>query len=227
MSSRAGISSHIGKGMSAAVADFDHDGFIDLFVTNDTVPDFLFRNKGDGTFEEIGLLAGVSVPASGRPVSSMGVDFQDYDNDGWEDIFVTALAGETFPLFHNDGRREFTETTTNAGLAMSSARLSGWCAATVDVDNDGWKDLFTANSHANDRVSESSGWNQPNSLWLNDGRGHFRDVSSPPASPPPRPRIADVVSPISTATAVSILRCLSSKEMRNSGTTRPPHRTDG
>ncbi len=177
VSSRAGISSHVGKGMSASIADFDHDGHMDVFVTNDTVPDFLFRNKGDGSFEEIGLLAGVAVPASGRPVSSMGVDSQDYDNDGWEDIFVTALAGETFPLFRNDGRREFTETTTSAGLAVSASRLSGWCAALVDVDNDGWKDIFTANSHANDRVNETSGWNQPNSLWLNDRHGRFQDVS--------------------------------------------------
>ena len=179
VSSRAGILSHAGKGMSAAIADFDHDGQMDVFVTNDTVPDFLFRNKGDGSFEQIGLLAGVSVPASGRPVSSMGVDFQDYDNDGWEDIFLTALAGETFPLFRNDGRREFTETTTAAGLARSTMPLSGWCATFVDVDNDGWKDIFTANSHANDRVSESSGWNQPNGLWLNDRQGHFQDVSAP------------------------------------------------
>ena len=105
------------------------------------------------------------------------MDFQDYDNDGWEDVFLTALAGETFPLFHNDGRREFTEKTTGAGLAMSTAKLSGWCATFVDVNNDGWKDIFTANSHANDRVSESSGWNQPNGLWLNDRRGRFEDVA--------------------------------------------------
>jgi enediyne biosynthesis protein E4 len=178
VSSRAGISSHIGKGMSAAIADVDHDGLTDLFVTNDTVPNFLFRNKGDGSFDEIGLLSGVSVPASGRPVSSMGVDVQDYDNDGWEDIFFTALAGETFPLFHNDGRGEFSEKTTPAGLAMSTARLSGWCAAFLDVDNDGWKDIFTANSHANDRVSDSSGWNLANSLWVNDGHGRFRDATA-------------------------------------------------
>jgi len=178
VSSRAGISGHVGKGMSAAIADFDHDGFTDLFVTNDTVPNFLFHNKGDGSFEEIGLLSGVSVPASGRPVSSMGVDFQDYDNDGWEDLLITALAGETFPLFHNDGRREFSETTTAAGLAMSSSRLSGWCATLVDVDNDGWKDIFTANSHANDRVSDSSGWNQANSLFMNDGNRRFHDATA-------------------------------------------------
>jgi len=178
VSSRAGIATHVGKGMSAATADFDHDGLMDLFVTNDTVPNFLFRNKGDGSFEEIGLLAGLSVPASGRPVSSMGVDAQDYDNDGLEDILFTALSGETFPLFHNDGRHEFSEKTTAAGLATSTARLSGWCAAFVDVDNDGWKDIFTANSHANDRVSDSSGWNLANSLWLNDRRGRFQDVTA-------------------------------------------------
>ena len=178
VSSRAGVLTHIGKGMSAAIADFDHDGFTDLIVTNDTVPNFLFRNKGDGSFEEIGLIAGVSVPASGRPVSSMGVDFQDYDNDGWEDLFITALAGETFPLFRNDGRREFSEATTSAGLARSTLPLSGWCATLVDVDNDGWKDIFTANSHANDRVSESTGWKQRNGLWLNDRGSRFQDVAA-------------------------------------------------
>jgi len=178
VSARAGIATHIGKGMSAAVADFDHDGFTDLFVTNDTVPNFLFRNKGDGSFDEIGLVAGLSVPASGRPVSSMGVDAQDYDNDGLADVFFTALSGETFPLFHNDGHHEFSDRTTAAGLALSTARLSGWCAAFLDVDNDGWKDIFTANSHASDRVSETSGWNLANSLWLNDRRGRFQDATA-------------------------------------------------
>ena len=178
VSARAGLSTHVGKGMSAAIADFDHDGRTDLFVTNDAVPNFLFRNKGDGTFEETGLLAGVSVPASGRPVSGMGVDFQDYDNDGWEDIFLTALSGETFPLFRNEGHGTFTETTPAAGLLTATTRLSGWCAALADVDNDGWKDIFTANSHANDRVSDSTGWNQANSLFLNDQHGRFRDVTA-------------------------------------------------
>jgi enediyne biosynthesis protein E4 len=179
VSARAGLLTHIGKGMSAAIADYDHDGRMDLFVTNDAVPNFLFRNKGDGTFEETGLLAGVSVPASGRPVSGMGTDFQDYDNDGWEDIFLTALSGETFPLFRNDGKGTFTETTPAAGLVTVTTRLSGWCAALVDVDNDGWKDIFTANSHANDRVSESTGWSLANSLFLNDQHGRFRDVTEP------------------------------------------------
>jgi enediyne biosynthesis protein E4 len=176
---RAGILAHVGKGMSAALADYDHDGRLDVFVTNDAVPNFLFRNNGDGTFVETALLAGVSVPASGRPVSGMGTDFQDYDNDGWEDIHFTALSGETFPLFRNDGRGAFIETTQPSGLAALTMKVSGWCTVLADIDNDGTKDIFTANSHANDRIGESEvlGWKQANSLFLNDGRGRFRDAT--------------------------------------------------
>jgi hypothetical protein len=179
VSARAGIAAHAGKGMSAAIADYDHDGWTDVFVTNDTVPNFLFRNNGDGTFRETALLAGVSVPASGRPVSAMGVDFQDYDNDGWEDLHVTALSGETFPLFRNDGRGAFEERTQASGLGAATLPASGWCTVFVDIDNDGDKDIFTANSHANDRIGEfeRTAWKQPNSLLLNTG-GRFRDAAA-------------------------------------------------
>jgi hypothetical protein len=186
VSARSGIGRHAGKGMSVAFADFDHDGRLDAFVTNDTVPNFLFRNNGDGTFAETALLAGVSVPDSGRPVSSMGADFQDYDNDGWEDIHFTALTGETFPLFRNAGsggpgrNATFVETTQASGLARLTVQSSGWCSILADVDNDGWKDIFTSNSHVNDRIGdfEAVRWKQPNSLFINDGRGHFRDATS-------------------------------------------------
>ncbi|PYR55542.1 MAG: CRTAC1 family protein [Acidobacteria bacterium] len=180
VSARAGLLAHAGKGMSVAFADFDHDGRLDAFVTNDTVPNFLFRNKGDGTFEETALLAGVSVPDSGRPTSSMGTDVQDYDNDGWEDILVTALAGETFPLFRNDGRGAFVETTQASGLARLTVKASGWCAIVADLDNDGWKDIFTANSHVNARIGdyEAVDWQQANSLFINDGHGRFRDATA-------------------------------------------------
>jgi hypothetical protein len=166
--------------MSVAVADFDHDGRTDVFVTNDTVPNFLFQNKGDGTFAETALLAGVSVPSSGRPVSSMGTDAQDYDNDGWEDIHVTALSGETFPLFRNDARGGFVETTQSSGLAALTTKRSGWCSIFADLDNDGRKDIFTANSHVNDRIAESEtvGWKQASSLFLNQGGGRFRDATA-------------------------------------------------
>ncbi len=177
VSERSGLLKYVGKGMSVAFADYDHDGRLDAFITNDTVPNFLFHNKGDGTFADTALLAGVSVPESGRPVSAMGTDFQDYDNDGWEDLTFTALAGETFPLFRNDTHGGFIETTQPSGIARLTSKLSGWCIVQADFDNDGRKDIFTANSQANDRIgeTESSSWKQPNSLFLNAGQGRFVD----------------------------------------------------
>ena len=181
VSARAGLLAYAGKGMSVAFADFNHDGRLDIFVTNDTVPNFLFRNNGDGTFAETALLAGVSVTDSGRPISSMGTDFQDYDNDGWEDIHLTALAGETFPLFRNDGQGAFVEETQSSGLARLTVKSSGWCSIVADIDNDGWKDIFTANSHVNDRIGDfqAIAFKQSNSLFINDGRGQFRDATTP------------------------------------------------
>ena len=178
VSERSGLLAHVGKGMSVAFADYDHDGRLDAFITNDTVPNFLFHNSGDGTFKETALFAGVSVPDSGQAISSMGTDFQDYDNDGWEDIHLTALSGETFPLFHNDGHGSFVEATQSSGLARLTVKLSGWCSIIADADNDGWKDIFTANSHVNQRIGdfEAITFKQANSLFMNDGRGHFRDA---------------------------------------------------
>ena len=201
VSARAGLLAHVGKGMSVAFADFDHDARLDMFVTNDAVPNFLFRNNGDGTFAETALMAGVSVPDAGKPISSMGTDAQDYDNDGWEDIHLTALVGETFPLFRNEsamGRGAarvptapepaasrgrlgpFVEATQSSGLARLTVRSSGWCSIVADIDNDGWKDIFTANSHVNDRVAEFEAieFKQANSLLLNDGRGRFLDATT-------------------------------------------------
>ena len=180
VSAKAGLLSHVGKGMSAAVADFNHDGRLDVFITNDTVPNFLFMNNGDGTFTEDALMVGVSVNGSGRPISSMGTDAQDYDNDGFPDIHFTALAGETFPLFRNDGHGAFTEETQASGLARLTVKRSGWCSIFADMDNDGWKDIFTANSHVNARIGdfEAVAFKEPNSLFLNDGGGHFSDMSN-------------------------------------------------
>ena len=179
VSIKSGIAGFVGKGMSVAFADYDGDGATDVFVTNDAVPDFLFHNRGNGTFEEVGLLAGVAVPANGRPVSSMGTDFRDFDNDGWPDLVLTALSGETFPLFKNDGGRFFRDVTSASGLGRGSVRMSGWGIAMADLDNDGFKDVVTANSHANDRIEEfeSSSYRQTNSIFRNEG-GHFTDVSA-------------------------------------------------
>jgi hypothetical protein len=178
VSTRSGIASHVGKGMSVAFADYDEDAAPDVFVTNDGVPNFLFRNRGDGTFEEVGLLAGFALAAHGRPVSSMGIDIRDYDNDGRPDALVTALAGETFPLFRNE-RHAFRDVTHPSGLGVIAARLSGWGVAMADLDNDGLKDIVTANSHVNDLIErfEASAYRLANSVFRNVGGGRFEDVS--------------------------------------------------
>ncbi len=150
----SGIGAHAGRGMSVAFADIDGDQRPDIFVTNDNLPNFLFRNLGGGKFEEEALLTGVALPSHGRPVASMGADARDFDNDGLPDIIVTALAGETYPLFRNLGDGLLEDNTYPSGVAKAVARLAGWSVGFVDFDNDGWKDLFTANSHVNDIVEQ-------------------------------------------------------------------------
>ena len=177
----SGIAAHKGRGMSVAFADYDADGFIDAFVTNDNLPNSLFRNQGDGTFSEGALLGGAALLDHGKPVASMGVDFRDYNNDGRPDIHVTALSGETFPLFRNDGGGFFADATFVSGIAKAIVDKAGWCNGFVDFDNDGDKDLFTANSHVNDLVeqtdNESYRYEQSNSILINDGTGQFADRS--------------------------------------------------
>ena len=119
----------------------------------------------------------------------MGVDAQDYDNDGWADIHFTALTGETFPLFRNESAaqpRDLRRGDAAAGLAALTVKSSGWCAIVADLDNDGWKDIFTANSHVNDRIGdfEALEFRQPNSLFLNDGQGRSAMRPRPPGSRP-------------------------------------------
>jgi len=180
VTAKAGIAPHIGRGMSVAFADYDNDGFTDVFVTNDNLPNFLFHNRGDGTFEEVALQAGVALTNNGLPVASMGADFRDFDNDGLCDLNITALAGETFPLFHNLGKGLFQDVTHKSRLAALSTARSGWSNGFFDFNNDGWKDLFTANSDVNDLIDlfGSTHYKQPNSLFANLGNGTFRDVSS-------------------------------------------------
>jgi len=180
VSKEAGIVEHIGRGMSVAFADYDNDGYTDVFVTNDNLPNFLFRNRGNGTFEEVALEAGVALTNNGAPIASMGADFRDFNNDGLCDINVTALAGETFPLFRNVGKGSFLDATHSSQLAQLSAARSGWSNGLFDFNNDGWKDLFTANSDVNDLIDlfQSTHYKQPNSLYANLGNGTFLDVSS-------------------------------------------------
>jgi hypothetical protein len=179
VSTRTGLDKYVGRGMSVAFNDYDGDGFVDVIVTNDKLPNFLFHNMQGKRFEEVGLTAGVALLDNGRPISSMGVDFRDYDNDGKPDIFVVALANETFPLFHNEGAGTFRDTTYSSGLARASAQRSGYCPALVDLNNDGNKDLFVSGGHVNDLIAETepSRYKEPNMVFLNLGDGRFRDSS--------------------------------------------------
>ncbi len=181
VSRASGIADHAGRGMSVAFGDADGNGTLDVIVTNDNLPNFLFVNQGDGTFEEGGLFAGVALLEHGDPVASMGVDFRDYNNDGLADIAVTALIAETFPLFRNAGDGFFEDATGISGLAKLTSRRSGWGNGLFDFDNDGWKDLFTANSHVNDLIEtfeETTPYKEPNSVFANRGNGKFHDVSA-------------------------------------------------
>jgi enediyne biosynthesis protein E4 len=181
ITAKSGVGQHLGRGMSVAFADYDSDGLMDIFVTNDNLPNFLFYNAGQGKFEETALLAGVALLDHGKPVASMGADFRDYDNDGHPDIALTALNGETFPLFHNDGRGAFHDATHTSMMARLSLGRSGWAAGFVDFNNDGFKDLFPANSHVNDLVEqvEAAVYKQPNSVFTNTGGGKFELAPDP------------------------------------------------
>jgi enediyne biosynthesis protein E4 len=175
----SGLGAHLGKGMGVAVADYDGDGLMDIFVANDSVPNFLFHNLGQGKFAEVGLLAGVALDDNGRPVASMGADFRDFENDGRPGLIFTAMVNDTFPLFRNTGKLPvFEDVTASSGLAIPTRVLTGWGVGIYDFDNDGFKDVFTANSHfpALDRYLGTAA-NLPNSLFRSTGDGHFEDVS--------------------------------------------------
>jgi hypothetical protein len=172
----SGIAQHRGKGMGVVIGDYDHDGWIDIFVANDTVPNFLFHNDGNGRFSEVALEAGVGLNDDGKAISSMGVDFRDLDNDGHEDLFVTALTGETFPYFRNYRNGFFVDMTYPSGIGPVSMLLSGWGVGAYDFDNDGWKDIFVADGDVQDNSEQYSSRksSQQNLLLSNDRSGGFR-----------------------------------------------------
>ena len=144
VSAVSGIRAHVGKGMGVAVADFDGDGFPDIFVANDTTPSFLFLNNRDGTFTESAFDRAVAFGERAEAVSGMGADAADVDNDGRPDIFETALAHESFPLFRNLGAAAFEDVTARSGVGPATLARSGWGNGIVDLNNDGWRDLFAA-----------------------------------------------------------------------------------
>ncbi|MGC1965911.1 MAG: VCBS repeat-containing protein, partial [Candidatus Acidiferrales bacterium] len=136
-----------GKGLGVAIADYDRDGHIDLFIANDSMPEFLYRNLGNGTFEEKGLEAGVSVDGEGHSFAGMGVDFADYNNDGLPDLIVSDLANQMYSLYRNNGDGTFSYDTYPSGIGKMTLAHSGWGLRFFDIDNDGWKDLLIAQGH--------------------------------------------------------------------------------
>jgi len=148
ISQSSGIAQSVGKGMGVAFGDFNRDGLMDIFVANDSTRNFLFQNEGHGKFREVGLEMGVSYSESGRPVAGMGADFRDYNNDGLPDIVLTGMVNDSFLLFRNQGKPFFFEDYgIQSGLITATRQLTGWGTGLFDFDNDGWKDLFSANAH--------------------------------------------------------------------------------
>jgi hypothetical protein len=178
VSAETGVSRHYGKGMGAVMADYDGDGFMDIFVANDTLPNFLFHNIGGKRFEEVALESGVAYPESASAISGMGADFRDVDNDGRPDLWHTAIENESFPLYLNRGG-DFLEVTGKS-LLLKTRTMSGWSNGIFDFDNDGWKDLFVARGNVLDNVTMFSNrrYEEPNSVFRNLGNGRFQDVSA-------------------------------------------------
>jgi enediyne biosynthesis protein E4 len=163
-----GIRSHVGKGMGVGIADYDLDGRPDLFVTNDSLYNSLFHNLGN-KFEEVAFETGVALTEDGSFISGMGLDFRDFNNDGYPDIAFVALVNQTFPLFQNTGKGNFREVTSETGMRDTSLKMSGFGAALYDFDNDGWKDLFVSGGHVQSISLPGQPIDQPNSVFRNPG----------------------------------------------------------
>src|ERR1700744_996610 len=180
VSQQSHISQYVGKGMGVAFADYDGDGFTDIFVSNDSSPNFLLHNNGDGTFTDVALLAGVAYNETGKTVAGMGTDFRDIDNDGRPDIFLTAMYGDSFPLYRNPGKGPFEDVTETTGIAAMTSRFTAWGTGIFDFDNDGNKDIFAAGSAILDNSMEVNHqpYALPNFLYRNLGNMVFKDASA-------------------------------------------------
>jgi hypothetical protein len=166
-------------GFTALTGDFDNDGWPDIYVACDSTASLLYRNKGDKTFEEIGVAAGVAYNEDGREQAGMGAAAADYDGDGWLDLFKTNFSDDTHSFYRNTGGNNFVDATIAAGLAVNTKFL-GWGTAFLDFDNDGWKDLFVANGHVYpevDTAHTNEKFKQPRLLYWNRGDGQFFDLS--------------------------------------------------
>jgi hypothetical protein len=180
VSVKAGIADQGGKALGVAFADFDNDGWPDIFVANDSVRQSLYHNKGDGAFEDIAVVSGAGYDENGKTFAGMGVDAADYDNDGWPDVFITTLSNETYPLYRNNGDLSFAWATNSSSVGQITLLYSGWGTRFIDADNDGWRDAFVAQSHVLDTIEKTTSYlkyKQMPLLMRNTGKG-FVDVSA-------------------------------------------------
>ena len=192
ISAESGVRAHPGKGMGIGIADYDLDGRMDFFVSNDKMYNWLFHNKGGNKFEEVAFDANVALRENAELISGMGVDFRDLDNDGYPDIALVALDDETFPIFRNTGKGEFADVTDASRMAALSMPMAGYSPTIFDFDNDGWKDIFVTRGHvqslqAAPRVTVA----QPNSVFRNLGGVRFEALTAEAglaAQPPKRHR---------------------------------------
>jgi enediyne biosynthesis protein E4 len=183
VSQNSGLVAHPGKGLGIAINDSDGDGRPDILIANDSVAEQLFRNNGDGTFSELALDKGAAYNSNGSSFAGMGVDWNDYNNDGWPDVFLNALSLQGYVLLRNT-RGEYEDVSGVAGLSAITMPYGGWGTKFVDYDNDGWKDLFVAQGHVMDTISVDSPALQykQHLLLMRNLRGHYEDVS-PNAGP--------------------------------------------
>ena len=179
VSERLGIDPNAYYGLGVVWGDYDNDGWLDLYVANDSSPSLLYHNNGDGTFTEVGVPAGVAFSADGREQAGMGVDFGDYDNDGWLDLVKTNFSDDTNNLYHNNGNGTFDDLGGASGFAPISVPFLGFGVRFFDYDNDGWKDIFVANGHVNPQVDAHQfgvTYAQRNFLFHNLRNGRFEEV---------------------------------------------------
>ena len=171
----SGFGKELGKGMGIAIADFNGDGYMDVFVANDTVRNFLFINQKNGTFKESAFEWGVAYDESGNAGSSMGADAKDYDNDGWPDLFYNNLRGQIWGLYRNMGGRSLDYVSGVSRVSRLSAHNSGWSNGFVDYNNDGWKDLYSSNGEVENMAEMTR---QHDTMFENVDGKEFRDVSA-------------------------------------------------
>lgn len=177
---KAGITTPAGKGLGVVCGDVDNDGDTDIFIANDTTPDMLYYNNGDGTFTEDALFSGVALSEEGRPYSGMGANLGDYDNDGFLDIVITNFQDQVNNIYHNEHEKYFKDVSFPIGIGAKSLPYLAWGVDFMDFNNDGWQDLFVANGHLDDNIEDYDPvgkYAQPNQLFMSIEGVTFEEVN--------------------------------------------------